>query len=126
MKTIFALMLSFFATQSLAVELVPEAVCTGVENGRPITVTSYVNSLKWCGVRDSKSVVIVKNGDESTSVYSAYARELGNKVKHVNTKRGDVMELDLDTVSYPGVGSIVREAAEVKLSCSFAQYELEC
>ncbi len=116
----------FASLHASAIQLAPEAQCTGTENNRTITVTSYVNSQKFCANarRDLKSVVTVHSGEGFLDTYTSESVENSQKVKHVSGTGAGKMELEL--TSELETGKLIRNGKTTVLSCFFVQYELEC
>lgn len=112
----------------LGMQRVPEARCTGTQDGQAFTVTSYVNPQKWCSNvrRDMKSVVVIESADDLGVAYDAVATEAASVTRHVGVDRKDKMELILDMTSYPETGKLIRNSTSTELTCLFVQYELDC
>ena len=125
MKTFIVIAALFCSTQGFAVQLVPEAQCSGTEQGRAITVTSYVNSQKFCvnTRRDMKSVVSIQDSGLG-SAYQASATENATTVKHLSGTGSAKMELQLKFEAE--TGKLIRNGQTTDLTCFFVQYELEC
>jgi len=117
---------AFASLHASAIQLSPEAQCTGTENNRTITVTSYVNSQKFCANvrRDFKSVVTVQAGEGFLDTYTSESTDTASKVKHVSGTGAGKMELELK--SELESGKLIRNGVTTELSCFFVQYELEC
>ncbi len=126
MKTfIFALALFCSVTAAIAEELIPEAQCTGTENGNAITVTAYVNAQKFCSAssRNVKSSVVVNDGSFGAA-FNALASESRGDLKYISGKGQGKMELKLKT----GVeaGTFLRNGVTSELTCMTIEYEMEC